>query len=166
MSEMKHTPGPWSYVEHNWSDTSIRDKNGNRICLISIEDEATERNQYELEKIALANARLITAAPELLEALEELNQAIMLGVEENAVGIANASMKADVVITKAKGGSSQMQDCDRLIPKLNSTYEKLFQFVEWVKNKKYFEEKEIYCGSQALEFIEEQAEKLLKELNG
>lgn len=44
-------------------------------------------------------------------------------------------------------------------------YEKLFQFVEWVKNKKYLEEKEIYCGSQALEFIEERAEKLIKELS-
>lgn len=68
---MKHTPGPWRVVEHSWSDTGIySDKN--HIAHLSIEGVATESNQSQLEASMGANAKLIAAAPELLEACQTL----------------------------------------------------------------------------------------------
>lgn len=68
----KHTPGPWELFEHSWSESSIYagEKNEKQICRLSIYNEATEENQMLLEKEMDANARLIAAAPELLEALQ------------------------------------------------------------------------------------------------
>ena len=61
----------WTFVEHSWSDTSIYDGD-ERIALISIRDRATESNQEELEIEANRNAKLMTAAPEMYEALKNL----------------------------------------------------------------------------------------------
>ncbi len=66
----KHSPGPWAYTEHSWSDTSICDDNGRQLALISIEGEATEETQDALSEEALGNARLMAAAPDLLIALK------------------------------------------------------------------------------------------------
>lgn len=70
----KHTSGPWRMVEHSWSDTSIYggDVSKNESFLVaslSIEHIATEKTQDALESTQSANAKLIAAAPELLEAL-------------------------------------------------------------------------------------------------
>jgi hypothetical protein len=67
----KHTSGPWTVVEHSWSDIGVY-AGAHRVCLLSIYDEATEETQSELEARDSANARLIAAAPELLEALQTL----------------------------------------------------------------------------------------------
>ena len=71
MSETKHTPGPW---EVSWDkygkESEIHGKselNDGPICIIP-HDDVTESGAEE----QLANARLIAAAPELLEALEGL----------------------------------------------------------------------------------------------
>lgn len=67
----KHTPGPWQVVEHSWSDTGIySDKH--HIAHLSIEGVATESNQSQLEASMDANAKLIAAAPELLNAVRFL----------------------------------------------------------------------------------------------
>jgi len=70
----KHTPAPWEVFEHSWSNSGIYggDKNSKNICNLSIYDEATEETQNELTKEMDANAKLIAAAPELLESLELL----------------------------------------------------------------------------------------------
>ena len=67
----KHTPGPWTKVDHNWSQTSIVTRN-RTICRLDITDEATEETEQALAGEAEANANLIAAAPQMLEALEEL----------------------------------------------------------------------------------------------
>lgn len=66
------TPGPWSLVAHSWRETSIYSENDTRICLLNLEDmDVTEDNQETLEPILDANARLIAAAPDLLEVLKD-----------------------------------------------------------------------------------------------
>jgi hypothetical protein len=66
---MKNSTTPWQKLEHSWDSTSIADSDGNIICSLSIDDEATEDNQQELEEQMDANANLIVAVPDLLEAL-------------------------------------------------------------------------------------------------
>ena len=67
-----HTPGPWELFEHSWCDSSIYggQKNSTKICALSIYNVATKQNQQVLEREMDANARLIAAAPELLESLK------------------------------------------------------------------------------------------------
>lgn len=80
----KHTPGPWRVVEHSWSDTGIySDKH--HIAHLSIEGVATERNQSELEASMGANAKLIAAAPDLLEALVHIKEYWNGGRSEQAM---------------------------------------------------------------------------------
>ena len=63
----KHTPGPWRIEEdfavENLSDpTYLKIKGSHLICKLQVCDDADIRREQE------ANARLIAAAPELLEA--------------------------------------------------------------------------------------------------
>lgn len=51
-----HTPGPWEVQVSDWYGNVVRGSNGTRVCL----------------SCSTANARLIAAAPALLEALEGL----------------------------------------------------------------------------------------------
>jgi len=63
-----HTPGPWRAFNHSWSDTSILAHGfDHAICLLDI-NHATEGSQDADEALMAANARLIAAAPDLLEA--------------------------------------------------------------------------------------------------
>jgi hypothetical protein len=60
----------WKKCEHSWSDTSIYDEDGRQVCTKSIRDEATETTQDELDKQVQKDFDLISAAPDLLEALK------------------------------------------------------------------------------------------------
>lgn len=62
----------WKIIEHSWSDTSIRDAEGNKVCTLSIYNEATEENQAELEGLMGRRARLLRAAPELEDVLRTM----------------------------------------------------------------------------------------------
>lgn len=75
MSGAKHTPGPWATDEADhtepYQDITIRA--GRRsICRVWIDDAPV--HDYNNEQ--RVNARLIAAAPELLEALKRLTTAI------------------------------------------------------------------------------------------
>lgn len=64
----KHTPGPWvSFIPKNSTVVEVHDKNGLPIIAWSGFDDC-RRNYSE----QTANARLIAAAPQMLEALELL----------------------------------------------------------------------------------------------
>ena len=63
MSESKYTPGPWVEKRHGYptlyeSHSFVEDSHGSPICGLWMPDGADEQK---------ANARLIAAAPELLE---------------------------------------------------------------------------------------------------
>ena len=67
MEQFKHTPGPWSY--RYWSNCS--DRNLLEGYSISADGHIVPMNTSEGDLYeAEANARLIAAAPELLEALK------------------------------------------------------------------------------------------------
>lgn len=88
MSNAQHTPGPWKVVTFGMV---VESADGVRVC----ETHATDRE---------ANARLIAAAPELLEALESVTRCLQWHNEQHGVGMDEAAIaKAVAAIAKASG---------------------------------------------------------------
>lgn len=94
VSQSKHTPGPW-----HTDQQGIRDAEGNLLAE-SFADIDKDIPSGETEQ--LANARLIAAAPELLEACWAV-KAYMTGREESYKQAANAIDKVTKAIAKAEG---------------------------------------------------------------
>ncbi|EHJ6097935.1 TPA: hypothetical protein J1Z11_003505 [Escherichia coli] len=86
MGEFKGTPGPWF-----WDEEGL----GNKHYIVF-------GKGYPLEMTSKENKNLITAAPELLEALQELVHADIHGIK-NCSAQVNALEKAKIVIAKALG---------------------------------------------------------------
>lgn len=105
-----HTPGPWSVFNHSWCETSVIAIGfDHSICLLDI-NHATEESQEADEAQMEANARLIAAAPELLEALKEALACGMVPVssanEGGAVMYSEHVRVADMIraaVAKAEG---------------------------------------------------------------
>ena len=98
----KHTKGPW----FNCGYGEYADYNGK--CIIVLGDDNTRRVTVVLGRNTpetQANARLIAAAPELLEALENLHANIAEYAQINNLGgFDNQDMQqARAAIAKAKG---------------------------------------------------------------
>lgn len=101
MSQAKHTPGPWDfYTKPQPNGCPIVGARGLMVAML-----AHSINYEDQKQVAIANARLISAAPELLEAL------ILLEAEMVASGNANATdfgwplaiQKTRAAIAKATG---------------------------------------------------------------
>lgn len=97
----KHTPGPW-FVEN---------KNPSEFGLTISADQEFRTTRLEICHIAgygedqNSNARLIVAAPDLLNALKRiLNAAYGLADEGEAETVHSALKVAHAAITKAEGG--------------------------------------------------------------
>lgn len=90
----QHTPGPWSHGELSGD---ILDPRGRSIC--EILDANGEPHGGVPIKQAEANARLIAAAPELLNALKEMLRS-MVGRHDESVP---AVERARAAIAKATG---------------------------------------------------------------
>jgi hypothetical protein len=97
----KHTPGPWEILEHCWSDASIRSTDDYVVCSLNIRHVATEATQAMCEDRMDADARLIAAAPELLEALKIIASG---GSEQFNWSMTKAEELARTAIAKAEGG--------------------------------------------------------------
>lgn len=101
MSEFKHTPGPWVIrvidLHEGGSGFEIVGANGDIVC---------DNQTYYPHAIDKKNARLIAAAPELLEALVRL----MPSAEDNTAGYGGEPdedediLFARAAIAKATGG--------------------------------------------------------------
>ena len=76
MTNTTHTPGPWATDEddHDAPYQDIKINAGNRftVCTVWIDDAPVREFNAEQQ----ANARLIAAAPELLEALKQCRLAL------------------------------------------------------------------------------------------
>lgn len=94
---MSHTKAPWHTGGSN--NSIVYDKNGWAVC------NAVTLHSIRSEKEQEANAKLIAAAPELLEALE-LNDAMLTKGLFNCTGeeIQTADVARKTAITNAKQG--------------------------------------------------------------
>ena len=113
MSAAEHTPGPWTFSTdpEGWSyyihqaDGAPYTPEYSDVAGVKIGNTVTG----ERKEIQEANARLIAAAPDLLEALEELVQRRKSVVEQTGRGTIEGSdnryTKAVTAITKARGAA-------------------------------------------------------------
>ena len=94
MTANKHTPGPWSfYTEPQPNGCPVVGSNGLLICMLGHSVRMADQKE-----IALANARLIAAAPELLEALKDILSNCL-----DSDGLSRAYENARAAIAKATG---------------------------------------------------------------
>jgi hypothetical protein len=100
----KHTPGPWIVKENRAYKTSwlIYDPEGNQLAQVANWQDKTFNCDAEI------NARLIAAAPDLLEALHLLAGCIVMGGDPyEGLGPSKPGTspiaKARAAIAKAKG---------------------------------------------------------------
>ena len=95
----KHTPGPW----HVGSTIALR----HRVIDGNANEVATMKGEFELEK--QANARLIAAAPEMLEALCSIyymaNLQLVLESKYSKPTVAIIMSQLESAIAKARGES-------------------------------------------------------------
>ncbi len=69
MAESKFTPGPWSIVPYgDGSSLVIHSDEDNRVCFMATASSDRPSSHASIR----ANARLIAAAPDLLEALQAI----------------------------------------------------------------------------------------------
>ena len=90
----KHTPGPWRVVD-SWNDHMVESQNGEEIIW--------QDGPHDTPTINEANARLIVAAPDLLEALESMLQSFLITQSLDDYPIDAPCNKARAAIAKAKG---------------------------------------------------------------
>jgi len=114
MSKTKFTPGPWKIVKegHEGEIISIRDKHRNWIgeCNYAlVGDESMYGHPIITEREALANARLIAAAPEMYEALEKIMEIELAIAQEYPVYADDSTIYAiaENAIRKARGESEE-----------------------------------------------------------
>lgn len=91
-----HTPGPWVIYEPDVNSLELRDGCGGYICELTTEG-------CEIPPDARANARLIAAAPDLLEALKDMVNGI-----DNEIGRSRTDTnfpKARAAIAKAEAAA-------------------------------------------------------------
>ena len=95
----KHTPGPWQVGSTIALRHRVIDGNANEV--------ATMKGEFELEK--QANARLIAAAPEMLEALCSIyymaNLQLVLESKYSKPTVAIIMSQLESAIAKARGES-------------------------------------------------------------
>ena len=100
-----HTPGPWTHDKSEGSDWGwIRDKRGVMVAVCSIpEGEDLLRHRRNKTDPTECNARLIAAAPDLLEALKGM----LFASEELAKVI--KPLSSDPIIVSARAAISKAE---------------------------------------------------------
>ncbi len=103
MTKSNHTPGPWV---HDGRHVYVPDY-GRNIASVTELTMTNLQKQDDERKLACANARLIAAAPELLEACELLDFAYRDGADHGTSAnlriLNDAWALAREAIAKAKG---------------------------------------------------------------
>lgn len=98
-TKVQHTPGPWTVGRINHVDGEIVDSAGGAICF----------RTYGSDGEAKANANLIAAAPDLLAACRDADEALcgatwVKGADKR--GLKYASEKIRAAIAKATGAAT------------------------------------------------------------
>jgi hypothetical protein len=122
MSETKHTPGPWGYVpsNENHGPYVVNEWGAGDICdcysmtnpdALSVRNGGVSKPVHFQNEEADANARLIAAAPDLLEALKAAKEVVdvtegMASSRSDDDFVWAAQKLIDAAIAKATGGAA------------------------------------------------------------
>lgn len=108
---MKHTPGPWKITE-SANAIVVMGPNAQHVVIIPLfkeyawsKEEWEGLNLEEKNKVSIANARLIAAAPELLEVIREAVDSAereMAKGRKASPGLATWLEKARAALAKAR----------------------------------------------------------------
>lgn len=101
-----HTPGPWTSTVSPFGQVEVRGDEGAFVCRLRHMDG--EFDTTILTEQNKANARLIAAAPELLEALKAVAAALesaLVGKRDIILTPEDALAEARAAIAKATGGA-------------------------------------------------------------
>jgi hypothetical protein len=99
-----HTPGPWQIAPD--FPLHVLSEDGQTLARVRMSRLPANPQTYISEREAIANARLIAAAPDLLEALAKMVCAvngIPVAVRQG-ITLASAMNVADEAIARARGG--------------------------------------------------------------
>lgn len=102
---MSHTPGPWMVAGPSFGDPLPR----YTTCVVTEEDDDGEVVDIcefpvsDYDEQNEANARLIAAAPDMLEALEAIVKSLADQDDEGMIEHAQQMIDARAAIAKAKG---------------------------------------------------------------
>ena len=92
----KHTPGPWTFYDDS------NDGKTNRIEIVAI-GKTVAHIYHSVPTEDLPNARLIAAAPDLLEALQAIVKSLADQDDEGLIEHAQQMIDARAAIAKATG---------------------------------------------------------------
>jgi hypothetical protein len=107
MSEIKHTPGPWGVSAISPNIVVQHDFMGATNVQVGSASGYTGSPFFPSDEEAIANARLIAAAPELLEALKEAIETIkFLSTRDNSWGEQIVCEDLQAIVAKATGSKS------------------------------------------------------------
>ena len=98
-----HTPGPWKVDPNFWGDIETA-KGELQICTVDADGDVGHNFACPEIAEAEANARLIAASPDLLEALERLVDRV---TDLGANGFSQEVANGKAAIAKAKGGQGE-----------------------------------------------------------
>lgn len=104
-TQTKHTPGPWTFKLHDgWNSLTyaIYQDKGKESGYCVAEKKWSSINNIQMEELK-ANARLIAAAPELLEACKDAIEFIKDGYVETFPEVKQLLNKLEQAIAKAEG---------------------------------------------------------------
>lgn len=101
---MTHTPGPWTTGRGMFD--AILAADDSLVCRLSTVDYRTGKQINRSNHEDLANARLIAAAPRLLEALRGLVKAVEADGDLMSSVVSSLIVFAEVVIVEALGQES------------------------------------------------------------
>jgi hypothetical protein len=100
MSEAKHTPGPWQVAGTRHSG-DLKIGPNTRLHMVGPDGDAVSAVFFDMKTgIGLADARLIAAAPDLLEACR-----LLIGADGEGMLFSERVNKARLAIAKAEGRS-------------------------------------------------------------
>ncbi len=102
MTDIKHTPGPWEYRSRELDDWGVVRADGFVICQArdkkGMSDVAQSKHRADGTDPFEANARLISAAPDMYEALANLEN------DDGRCMPASAWELVQNALAKARGG--------------------------------------------------------------
>ena len=98
-----HTPGPWNVVDTNDNRRRLQIHSSLGPVIVALIPNVDERDMTGITKEANANARLIAAAPRMLDALREIDEWYDL-IKQNYPEMVRPFTRARALLREIEGG--------------------------------------------------------------